>query len=221
MSSAKGRPFCWGLIACLFFFLEIQECASNPCSNLGVCEEHLAYFTCACATGFTGTTCEEGEGCVNYTDRNSKVVTMPTVSAGDCRQDNWWCSQRRQVGIMTWRPSRLRVYCVTSGRISQLHDDVIKWKHFPRYWPFVRGNHHSPVDSPHKGQWRGALMFYLICAWGNRWAINRDAGDLRHHCLLWRHCNALSRMVEIHLLKSTYWPNTFHKPCKTSLRNWE
>ena len=23
------------------------------------------------------------------------------------------------------------------------HDDVIKWKHFPRYWPFVRGIHRS------------------------------------------------------------------------------
>ena len=44
------------------------------------------------------------------------------------------------------------------------HDDVIKWKHFPRYWPFVRGIHRSPVNSPHKGQWRGSLMFSLICA---------------------------------------------------------
>ena len=44
------------------------------------------------------------------------------------------------------------------------HDDVIKWKHFPRYWPFVRGIHRSPVNSPHKGQWRGALMFSLMCA---------------------------------------------------------
>ena len=25
------------------------------------------------------------------------------------------------------------------------HDDVIKWKYFPRYWPFVRGIHRSPV----------------------------------------------------------------------------
>ena len=49
------------------------------------------------------------------------------------------------------------------------HDDVIKWKHFPRYWPFVRGIHRSPVNSPHKGQWRGALMFSLICAWINDW----------------------------------------------------
>ena len=45
------------------------------------------------------------------------------------------------------------------------HDDVIKRKHFPRYWPFVRGIHRSPVNSPHKGQWRGALMLSLICAW--------------------------------------------------------
>ena len=27
------------------------------------------------------------------------------------------------------------------------HDDVIKWKHFPRYWPFMRGIHRSPVNS--------------------------------------------------------------------------
>ena len=65
------------------------------------------------------------------------------------------------------------------------HDDVIKWRHFPRYWPFVRGIHRSPVNSPHKGQWRGALMFSLICARINRWTNNRKAGDLRRcrsHC---------------------------------------
>ena len=48
--------------------------------------------------------------------------------------------------------------------ILSSHDDVIKYKHFPRYWPFVRGIHRLSVDSPHKGQWRGALMFSLICA---------------------------------------------------------
>ena len=45
--------------------------------------------------------------------------------------------------------------------IDRYHDDVIKWKHSPRNWPFVRGIHGSPVNSPHKGQW--ALMFSLIC----------------------------------------------------------
>ena len=55
----------------------------------------------------------------------------------------------------------------------QTHHDVIKLKHFPCYWPFVRGNHRSPVDFPHKVQYRGALMFSLICAWSNGWANNR------------------------------------------------
>ena len=55
------------------------------------------------------------------------------------------------------------------------------WKHFPHYWPFVRGIHRSPVNSPHKGQWRGALMFSVICARINSWVNNRKAGDLRCH----------------------------------------
>ena len=57
--------------------------------------------------------------------------------------------------------------------IYTYHDDVIKWKHFPRYWPLVRGIHRSPVDSSHKDQWRGALMFSLICVWINGWINNR------------------------------------------------
>ena len=40
----------------------------------------------------------------------------------------------------------------------------------------------SPVNSPHKGQWRGSLVFSLICAWTNGWINNRDASDLRRHC---------------------------------------
>ena len=61
------------------------------------------------------------------------------------------------------------------------HDDVIKWKHSPRNWPFVRRIHRSPVNSPHKGQWRGALMFPLICVWINDWVNNSEADDLRRY----------------------------------------
>ena len=63
-------------------------------------------------------------------------------------------------------------------RFSLRHDDVIKWKHFPRYWPFVRGIHRWPVNSSHKGQWRRALIFLWSA---NGWVNNRDAGDLRRH----------------------------------------
>ena len=62
------------------------------------------------------------------------------------------------------------------------NDEIIKWKHFPRYWPFVRGIHQSRVTSPHKGQWRGALLFSLIRAWINSWGNNREAADSRRHC---------------------------------------
>ena len=61
------------------------------------------------------------------------------------------------------------------------HDDVIKWKHFPRYWPFVRGIHRSLMNSPHKGQWHGTLIFSLICVWINDWVNNRGAGYLRRY----------------------------------------
>ena len=67
------------------------------------------------------------------------------------------------------------------------------WRHimetFPRYWPFVRGIHRSPVNSPHKGQWRGALVFSLICALNKRlskqswgWWFETPSRSL------WRHC---------------------------------
>ena len=65
--------------------------------------------------------------------------------------------------------------------LSRFHDDVIKSKPFLRYWPFVRRIHRSPVNSPHKGQWRGALMFSFICALINGWVNNREAGEMRRH----------------------------------------
>ena len=78
-----------------------------------------------------------------------------------------------------------RSIVTSSLKRKQCHDDVIKWKHFPRYWPFLRRIHRSPVNSPHKGQWRGALMFSLIWTWTNSWVNNPEAGDLRRnraHC---------------------------------------
>ena len=76
--------------------------------------------------------------------------------------------------VTTWGPSQYKDVVLP-------HDDVIKWKHFPRNWPFVRGIYLSPVNSPHKGQWRGALVFPLICVWINGWVNNREAGDLRRN----------------------------------------
>ena len=45
----------------------------------------------------------------------------------------------------------------------------------------LSGNSPVPGEFPHKGQWRGALMFSLICVWINDWVNNREAGDLRRY----------------------------------------
>ena len=64
---------------------------------------------------------------------------------------------------------------------SQCHDDVIKWTHFTCYWPFVQGIHWSPVNSQHKGQWHGTLMFSLICTRIKDCVNKCEAGGLRRH----------------------------------------
>ena len=93
--------------------------------------------------------------------------------------------QPRQNKAQQNRPVCYGTYCI--------HDDVIKCKHFPRYWPFVRGIHRSPVNSPHKGLWRGALMCSLICARINGWVNNGDRGWWFEtpSSPLWRHCNVM------------------------------
>ena len=87
------------------------------------------------------------------------------------------------------------------------HDDVIKWKQFPRYWPFVRGIHWSPVNSFHKGQWRGALVFSLICTTRtNGCVMNQNTGDLRHHHhLKWRTCNKTVIVTSAIIMLTLLW----------------
>ena len=125
---------------------------------------------------------------------------MPGVSSPvenrSCPESTHCCSQ---YVIRFWRMGHghvvktLATKWAVGGVSKSLHDDVIKWKHFPRNWPFVPEIHRSPVNSPHKGQWRGALMFLLICVWINGWVNNREAGDLRRHrghcdvIIMWGH----------------------------------
>ena len=72
-----------------------------------------------------------------------------------------------------------------------IHDDVMKWKHFPRYWPFVCGIHRSSVNSPHKGQLTPSFDISLICPWINvwvkkvRWVIWEDITRTMASLLCW------------------------------------
>ena len=61
------------------------------------------------------------------------------------------------------------------------------WRHqmetFSALLAPLRGIHRSPLNSPHDCQWRWALMFCFICAWINSSVSNREAGDMRCHCV--------------------------------------
>ena len=80
---------------------------------------------------------------------------------------------------MTWLWS---AGCAVS---SQSTKSAPWWRHqmetFSALLALCAGIHRSPVNSPHKSQWRGALMFSFICTWTNGWANNRNADDLRCH----------------------------------------
>ena len=108
-----------------------------------------------------------------YALSNSEIVPTNDTQSSRPHRPTMWHLLWRLSFFREHRPHFTAWYCI--------HDDVIKWKHLPRYWPFVRGIHRSPVNSPHTGQWREALMFSLICVWINSWVNNREAGDLRRY----------------------------------------
>ena len=88
-----------------------------------------------------------------------------------------------------------------------------KWKHFPRYWPFVRGIHRSQVNSSHKCQWRGALMVSSISAWINGWVNSGEADDLRRHILL---CRSFYWHVKFHCKKLVFLSHLWYES-----RSWQ
>ena len=125
---------------------------------------------------------------VRYRTVDNQLYESITAWITDAYMHHWAeINQRAGKIVIAWhhhlfhRSIHIWYYFCTYVRSVVSHDDVIKWKHFPRYWPFVGGIPRSPVKSPHKGQWRGALMFSLICAWINSWVNNRQAGDLMRH----------------------------------------
>ena len=63
------------------------------------------------------------------------------------------------------------------------------WRHQMGTFSAVRGIHRPPADSPHKGQWRGALMFSLICLHKRLSKQSRRGWFETPLRSLWRHCN--------------------------------
>ena len=118
------------------------------------------------------------------TTKHSKAKTV-CIFLGICM--TWFCYQLitkpgNKPVSHSWSDTYDSVRSIWCNfKSAEAHDDVIQGKHFPRYLTFVRRFHRSPVNSPHKGQWCGALVFSLIFTSINRYVNNREAGDLRRH----------------------------------------
>ena len=129
----------------------------------------------------------------------------------------WWHQAISRINI------DISLVMFSGIHLKAVHDDVIKWKHFPHYWPFVRVIHQSPVNYPHKSQWCRALMFSLICT------LSQQLSKQWRRCWfetlprsLWRHCNLHSESWNFY---SVWWfQNHTIKIAATSLKgqwvNW-
>ena len=85
------------------------------------------------------------------------------------------------IHIFSWHP----VLLVPPAGSRIPHSANTWWRHqmetFSALLALCAGNSPVPVNSPHKGQWRGALMFSLICALNKRLRNNRETGDVRRY----------------------------------------
>ena len=116
---------------------------------------------------------------------------------------------------MSWKitPKDMSYYILEHRLGEWYHDDVIKWKHFPRNWPFVRRIHRSRWI-PHTKASDAELWCFLLSApdwrlskqpWGwwfqtPSWSLWRQSNVLLKLCLnldqfAWHHRSSLAHTV--------------------------
>ena len=120
----------------------------------------------------------------------SKVWHQFAVSEITCAKRRMWVGTSTIIPIARDDVTHLvNVWLVRRRLFSLAYDDIIKWKQLPRYWPFVRGIHRSPVNSPQRPVTRSFDAFFDLrlnkrlskqsCGW---W-FETPSGPL------WRHSN--------------------------------
>ena len=98
----------------------------------------------------------------------SAMLTLASLCAADFRKvsitDRTYCEQMfmsffSPKSLLTKNAAFWSHFYIPQNTIYMMMSS--KWKYIPRYWPFVRGFHRWPLNSPHKGQWRGALRLVI------------------------------------------------------------
>ena len=109
------------------------------------------------------------------------------------KQKHSWRDEKRRLNLHAYYVSMMtssngNIFRVTGHLCGNSPGTLILypwWHHqmetFSALLAICAGIHRSPVNFPHKGQWRGALMFSLICTRLNGWENNGEAGDFRRH----------------------------------------
>ena len=145
---------------------------------------NLAAVTCDSCSGMTGKLVPGSIIVCGMGSSTAQGVKITGVCRSPPLPDE--VGRRRLAALSGLRHSAARRQFFFGSYCNIDYDDVIKWKHFLHYWPSFAGN--LPVTS----QWRGALVFSLICALNNRlskqswgWWCETPSRSL------WSHCNGL------------------------------
>ena len=145
MAATLSRPQCIKLISICNDVLSYMQATRVEVDSVSIGFERGCY----------------GEKCGNlyhtcvYLPPNNTMVFVGTNN----REKSFFDQKLKQILIFVWHLSVHQANRTQS--IESIYGDVIKWKHFPRHWTFVRGIHQSHVNPHHKGQWRGALMLFI------------------------------------------------------------
>ena len=168
--------------SCIWLVLVVFYCCLESINFTSNCSHIFKHYFIGTATIYD---------CPNAGEKKQKTM-------GKYIRIPWWPQEDAQTMLVKWSNKILgfqKYWCLRdvatgfkSCGISCFKSSSLLyswWRHqmetFPALLALCAGNSPVPVNSPHKGQWRGALMFSLICVWLNGWINNREAGDLSRH----------------------------------------
>lgn len=68
------------LIFKTFLFLDVDECAQNPCSNGGVCQNMDGTYHCDCPASLVGKDCTASKNTTLFNTKYCNLVNLDTVN---------------------------------------------------------------------------------------------------------------------------------------------